>query len=115
MYKNSEKKGWVLYDCIEFVNLRTHKVWRSLYSLSPCVGPVPVDLERKEELQEERGLPQLETRLQHSPVHVRSPQVWTLTGKDTSVALVTHSFTHLLSLRPLFSQRSLHLLVLSKK
>lgn len=42
---------------------------------------MPVDPERKEELQEERGLPQLETRLQHLPVHVRLVQIWPVTGE----------------------------------
>lgn len=40
-----------------------------------------VGSEREEELQEERGVPQLEARLQHGSEHVRSPQVWTLTGR----------------------------------
>lgn len=37
--------------------------------------------EREEELQEERGLPQLEARLQHGPEHVCPPQVRTPTGQ----------------------------------
>lgn len=37
--------------------------------------------EREEELQEERGLPQLETRLQHGPEHVCSPQVRAPSGQ----------------------------------
>ena len=48
---------------------------------------MPVDSEREEELQEERGLSQLETRLQHLPVHVRPPQVWTLTGQHSQSVL----------------------------
>lgn len=37
--------------------------------------------EHKEELQEERGLPQLETCLQHGPEHVCPPQVRTPSGQ----------------------------------
>lgn len=50
--------------------------------------------ECEEELQEERGVPQLETRLQHGSEHVCSPQVWTLAGrhspKQTELPAVCH-------------------------
>lgn len=49
------------------------------FSLS-SVELMPVDSEREEELQEECGLSQLETRFQHGSDHVCSPEVWTLTG-----------------------------------
>lgn len=42
---------------------------------------MPVGSEREEELQETRGVPQLETRLQHGSEHVRPAQVRTLTGQ----------------------------------
>lgn len=50
---------------------------------------MPVGAEREEELQEARGLPQLETRLQHGSEHVRPAQVRTLAGQfSQSLALV---------------------------
>lgn len=49
--------------------------------------------EREEELQEERGLPQLETRLQHGPEHVCTPQVRTPTGKQPEKLPASHVFS----------------------
>lgn len=42
---------------------------------------MPVGSEREEELQEARGVPQLETRLQHGSEHVRPAQVGSLAGQ----------------------------------
>lgn len=42
---------------------------------------MPVGSECEEELQEARGVPQLETRLQHGSEHVRPAQVGTLAGQ----------------------------------
>lgn len=44
---------------------------------------MPVDYECEEELQEKRGLSQLEACLQHGSEHVCSPQVGTFTGQHS--------------------------------
>ena len=47
----------------------------------PILEFMPLDSECEEELQEECGLSQLETRLQHGPDHVHPAEVRTLTGQ----------------------------------
>lgn len=60
-------------------SLRSHQSRRS--GCAVVVEFMPMGSEREEELQEECGVPQLETRLQHGSEHVCSPQVWTLAGR----------------------------------
>lgn len=56
--------------------------WKCLFLLVlSSVEFMSVGSECEEELQEECGLSQLETRLQHLPVHVRTPQVGSITGE----------------------------------
>lgn len=53
----------------------------SIFSSLSSAEFMSVDSEREEELQEECGLSQLETRLQHGSEYVRTAQVRTLTGQ----------------------------------
>lgn len=49
---------------------------------------MPVGSEREEELQKARGVPQLETRLQHGSEHVRPAQVRALAGQFSQALLL---------------------------